>query len=268
MDRINIKNLEIFANHGLFPEENTLGQKFVISAELFTDLRGAGESDDLSLSLDYGGICGTIKSFVEDNTFKLVETVAERLAEKLLVENPRLQSIRLEIKKPWAPVAMHLDTVSVEIERSRHTAYIALGANIGDREANLRFAVDELGKSRGCRVLQVSNFINTAPYGYLEQDDFLNGCLELETLLTPSQLLKLLHKIEDKAGRVRKAHWGPRTLDLDIIFYDDAVVSDNTLRIPHAEMHKRDFVLIPLNEIAPNMLHPVLKKTVSELLEG
>ncbi|MCL2408682.1 MAG: dihydroneopterin aldolase, partial [Oscillospiraceae bacterium] len=158
MDKISIKNLEIFANHGLFPEENALGQKFVISAELFANLRGAGETDDLSLSLDYGGICGTIKSFVEGNTFKLIETVAERLAEKLLVGNPRLQSVRLEVKKPWAPVAMHLDTVSVEITRSRHTAYIAIGSNIGDREANLKFAVDALDKSRGCRVLKVSNF--------------------------------------------------------------------------------------------------------------
>ena len=265
-DRINIKNLEIFANHGVFPEENALGQKFVVSAVLFTELRRAGLSDELADSLDYGGICRLIKSFVQRHTFKLIETIAERLAEELLCECPALEKVRLEIKKPWAPVSEHLETVSVEIERGRHTAYIALGSNMGNKEGHLRFAVSELEKVRGCRVLRLSEFVGTAPYGYEQQGDFLNGCLKLETLMGPEELLELLQEIEQKAGRERSIKWGPRTLDLDIIFYDDLVLSDDTLRIPHVDMHKRDFVLIPLNEIAPNKLHPVYKKTVTELL--
>jgi len=266
MDRINIKNFEVFANHGVFPEENILGQKYIISAALFTDLRNAGKSDDLEKSFDYNRICRDIKGYIENNTFKLIETVAEGMAEKLLNENPALQKVWLEVKKPWAPVAVHLETVSVEIERGRHTAYIALGSNMGDREANLRVAVGELDKARGCRVTRVSGFINTAPFGYTEQDDFLNGCLELDTLLSERELLDLLHEIENQAGRVRGVRWGPRTLDLDIIFYDDIIISDAALRIPHIEMHKRDFVLRPLCEIAPDKLHPVLQKTVAELL--
>ena len=266
MDKINIKNFEVFANHGVFPEENVLGQKLIISAALFTDLRNAGRSDDLEKSFDYNQICRDIKSFTENNTFKLIETVAEGIAEKLLAENPALQKVWLEVKKPWAPVAVHLETVSVEIERGRHTAYIALGSNLGDREANMQFAVGELKKARGCNVARTSDFINTAPYGVKEQGEFLNGCLELETLLTANELLDLLHDIEDMAGRTRDVRWGPRTLDLDIIFYDDIVMSDDTLRIPHPDMHNREFVLKPLGEIAPNMLHPVYKKTVTELL--
>ena len=267
MDKINIRNLELFAKHGVYSEENALGQKFVVSAVLYMDLRSAGKSDELEESLDYGKACYIIKNFVEKNTFKLIEAVAENLAEKLLIENSALQGVKLEIKKPWAPVAMHLETVSVEIERCRHTAYITLGSNIGNREAYLRFAVDELEKARGCRVMRVSEFIDTSPHGDIEQDDFLNGCLVLETLLTPYELLDLLHEIENKAGRLRNERWGPRTLDLDIVFYDDIVISGDTLRIPHAEAHKREFVLIPLREVAPNMLHPTLKKTASELLE-
>jgi len=266
-DKISIKNLEVFAKHGVYPEENSLGQKFVVSADIFLDLRSAGKTDALEKTLDYGKVCHVMKNFAEKSVFKLIEAVAENLAEKLLMENPVIDKIRLEIKKPWAPVAMHLETVAVEIERGRHMAYIALGSNIGDREGHLQFAVSELKKAWGCRNLRVSGFINTAPYGYTQQDDFLNGCLALDTLLTPRELLELLQDIETKAGRERSQMWGPRTLDLDIIFYDDIVISGDTLRIPHTEAHKRDFVLMPLSEIAPNKIHPVFGKTVKELLD-
>ena len=120
---------------------------------------------------------------------------------------------------------------------------------------------------KGCRVEEVSSWIATAPYGVTEQDEFLNGCLKLRTLLTPEELLQVLHKIELDAGRERKIHWGPRTLDLDIIFYDDLIVETETLCIPHVEMHKREFVLRPLHEIAPYKHHPCNGKTVREMLE-
>ena len=267
MDKINIKNLEIFARHGILPEENTVSQKFIISASLYMDLREAGISDDLGKTLDYAEICDVIKRFFEDSSFCLIETAAEKLAEILLSENPQLRKIWLEVKKPWAPITIPVETVSVEIERSKHTAYIALGSNMGNKSAHLDFAVSELGKAEGCRVVSVSSYISTKPLGNIEQDDFLNGCLELETLLAPHELLKLLLNIEEKAGRVRDIRWGPRTLDLDIIFYDDLVISDDMLRIPHSQAHLRHFVLAPLCEIAPYLLHPVIHKTVAELLD-
>ena len=267
MDRINIKGLTIPAKHGVLAEEKEACQRFTVSASLFLDLSRAGASDDLTQTIDYGRICGVIKSFVADNSFNLIETIAERLAGKLLAENTQLQRIRLEVGKPDAPIDADFKTVSVEIERSRHTAYVALGSNIGDREAHLRFGLERLRKAQGCRIISTSSMINTAPHGYTEQDDFLNACVEIETFLTPHELLGLLQSIEKDAGRKRTARWRPRTLDLDIIFYDDAVMSDSRLRIPHAEMHKRDFVLKPLCEIAPYKLHPVLLKTASELLD-
>ena len=266
-DRINIKNLEIFARHGALPEENVLGQKFIISLSLSLSLREAGKTDNLEKTLDYSKLCNEIKAFVEDKPMKLIETVAEGLSSMLLVENPIISELWLEIKKPWAPIAMHLETVSVEIVRKRHRAFIALGSNMGEREKHLSMAVSELDGVYGCRVLQTSDFHNTPPYGVTDQADFLNACLELETLHTPQELLEILHRIEKKAGRVREQRWGPRTLDLDIIFYDDLILSETGLRIPHVDMQYRDFVLSPLNEIAPDVLHPLIRKSVAELLD-
>lgn len=266
MDKIRIKNLELFAKHGVFPEENALGQKFLVSADLYTDIRPAGLTDDLNVSIDYGMVCHKIKDFLEQHTFRLLETAAEKLAWSLLTEIAGLEKVTLEIQKPWAPVGLPLETVSVRITRGWHTAYIALGSNLGEKETYLRNAVESLNQADGCRVEEVSEFLVTEPYGYTEQDDFLNGCLCLRTLLTPEELLALLHKLEQEAERKREIRWGPRTLDLDIIFYDDLVMDSRDLQIPHGDMQNRDFVLRPLAQIAPYVRHPILKKTVGGML--
>ena len=266
MDKIHIKNLEVFAKHGVFPEENVLGQKFVISAVLYTSTREAGKTDDLTKSIHYGEVGQFITEFMKQNTFQLLEAVAERMAEELLLRTERLEKVCLEIKKPWAPVGLPLETVSVEIERGWHTAYIALGANLGDKEANLRLGVEALRATKGCQVLAVSDILVTEPYGGVEQDDFLNGAMKIRTLLTPHELLERLHEIEREAKRERVVRWGPRTLDLDILLYDDLILDEEELHIPHIEMYKRDFVLKPLCQIAPYVRHPVYNRTAAELL--
>lgn len=286
MDKIKIENLEVFARHGVFPEENKLGQKFLVSAVLYTDTRRAGKTDALSASTDYGEVCRFIDMFMREHTFSLIERAAECLAEELLIHIPGLEKVRLEVKKPWAPIGLPLETVSVEILRQWHRAYIALGSNMGDRKAYLDQAVKALdslplfpakggedsgkeGDRSSCTgaVERVSKYYETAPYGMTEQEDFLNACLSLRTLLTPEELLEELHRIEQEAGRERIIHWGPRTLDLDLIFYDDLILESDELCIPHVEMHKRRFVLEPLCEIAPYRRHPVYGKTVQEMLE-
>ena len=267
LDEIRIEDLEVFANHGVFPEENVLGQKFLVSAVLYTDTRKAGRTDARTASIHYGEVCAFIDRYLRENTFKLLERAAESLAEELLLNTQNLRKIRLEIKKPWAPVGLPLKTVSVSVEREWHDAVIALGSNMGDRKKYLDGAVEKLNAANGCRVKKVSDFIETPPYGVTDQADFLNGCLEMETLLYPHELLDELHRIEKEAGRERIVRWGPRTLDLDIIFYDNLILQDDDLCIPHVEMHKREFVLKPLCGIAPYKRHPITGKTVKEMLE-
>lgn len=266
-DQIKITDLEVFANHGVFPEENKLGQKFLVSAVLYTDTRKAGKTDDLTVSIHYGEVSAFITKYMKEHTYQLLERVAETLAEEMLKSISGLCKIDLEIKKPWAPVGLPLKTVSVKISREWHTTYIALGSNIGDSETYLNEAVEKIGQIPTCTVEKVSSYLVTEPYGVTDQPDFLNACLKMRTLLYPEELLKELNRIEKEAGRERIIHWGPRTLDLDILLYDDIVLEEDDLCIPHVEMHKRSFVLEPLAEIAPYKRHPVYGKTVREMLE-
>ncbi len=265
MDKIKIKDLEVYGHHGVYPEETALGQKFLLSAVLHVSVREAGQTDDLAKSINYGEVSHFAKEFMENHTYKLLEAVVERLARAILLKWPQIIRADLELKKPWAPIGLPLDTVSVEIERGWHTAYLALGSNMGDRRAHLEHAVRALEACEDCRVLKVSDFIETEPYGVTEQDAFLNGALALRTLKTPWELLEEIHRIEAEEGRVRTLRWGPRTLDLDILLYDGLVLDSEDLHIPHIEMHKRDFVLAPLAQIAPYLRHPILHKTVEEL---
>lgn len=153
-DKITIEDLEIFANHGVFPEENKLGQKFMVSAILYTNTLCAGRTDELAASIDYGAVSHFITSYMQKHTFKLLEAAAEHLAEEMLRSIAHLEAVTLEIKKPWAPVGLPLKTVSVKITRGWHTAYIALGSNLGDKKAYLDMAVEELDKTEGCQVLK------------------------------------------------------------------------------------------------------------------
>ncbi len=264
-DEIHIQNLEVFANHGVFQEETNLGQKFLFSLTMYTDTRKAGKSDCLEESIHYGEVSQFITDYTRKHTRKLIEAAAEDLATALLLHYPLLKGVTLELKKPWAPVGLPLETVSVKITRFWHRAYIALGSNLGDKKAYLDQAIKALKQHKECRVQKVSSYLVTEPYGGVEQDDFLNACLSLDTLLSPEELLDLLHEIEQAAHRERLIHWGPRTLDLDILLYDNEVLETEDLIIPHVEMHKRDFVLKPLAEIAPNKRHPILGKTIGEL---
>lgn len=267
MDKISIKRLEVFANHGVLKEERELGQKFCVSCNLYLDTRKAAKAESLEETVDYGKVCFRMTRFLTEHTYKLIETAAEELAKELLYSIPQVASLDLEIEKPWAPIGLPLETVSVSITRGWHVAYIALGSNLGDKEAYLKHGVKSMEESKDFRVREVSPFVVTKPYGKKDQDNFLNGCMKVETLLAPDELLDFLQGVERSVNRIRQGKWGPRTLDLDILFYDDIIMDADNLKIPHVDMQNRDFVLEPLRQIAPNYYHPVLHKTVNTLAD-
>lgn len=267
MDKIKIEDLEVYAYHGVYPEENEKGQHFYINAVLYTDTRKAGLEDKLELSTHYGEVCHYMKNHLTEHTFRLLEAVAETLAEGILLQFPLIHGLTLEIRKPEAPIGLPFSSVSVEIERGWNTCYIAFGSNLGEREQQIEQALGVLRRHPSIRAGKVSDIYTTSPYGGVEQPDFLNGVIEIDTLLPPRELLDFLHQVEAEAGRERTVHWGPRTLDLDIIFYGKEVYEDEALILPHPDMQNRDFVLRPMLQLAPGFRHPILKKTIKELWE-
>jgi len=251
----------------VYPEETKLGQRFIVDAALYTDTRPAGLGDDLSLSTDYGRVCKEIERFLTTQTYRLLEAAAEHLAEYLLLTFPMVVEVGLEIKKPSAPIPLPFDFVSVEVRRGWQQAVVACGSNLGDRGGYLRQAAEKIAGDKKCRLLSSADLIETKPYGNVEQDDFLNGAFLVETLYRPKELLAFLNRLEAEAGRERLVHWGPRTLDLDLIFYEDCVMRTEELTVPHPDMHNREFVLRPVAQLVPQWVHPVFGESVSRLLE-
>lgn len=265
---IRIEELEVFAHHGVFDFETEKGQNFYINSELMlTNTRESILSDDLNASVNYAEVCEFFTEYMKNNTCKLLERIAEQLCTELLNRYDLVESVILEIRKPEAPIGLPFGSVSVERKMSRHTAYLSLGSNMGDKKAFLDMAIDELSKENHTKLVKASNMLVTKAYGYTDQDDFLNMAAKIETYLSPSELLDFVHTIEQKADRKREIHWGPRTLDIDIVFYDRLVMDSDDLIIPHVDMQNREFVLKPMSEIAPNMRHPLISKTVTQMLD-
>lgn len=144
--------------------------------------------------------------------------------------------------------------------------YIALGSNLGDRAANLLRAVSLL-KQRGVKIIKISDFMETEPYGVTDQPLFLNAAAQVSTTLEPLPLLKVMLQVEQDMGRVRQRHWGERNIDLDLLLYGERQLHSEELTLPHPDMLNREFVLAPLAEIAPQLRHPTAHKTIRELLE-
>jgi len=265
MDKIIIEDLEIFANHGVMPEENIVGQKFIISAMLLLDLSIAGQTDDLYQSVNYAQICDDISVLMRSKTHLLLETCAEHIAKHILLNYTLVQSVSIKIEKPWAPIKQHLKTVSIEITRKRSTAYLSLGSNLGDKKANLDEALKHLAYD-DVIVNKVSSYHDTSPISDIKQDDYINCAAEVSTTMTAKELMVYILKIEAQLGRTRPAPINaPRIIDIDILFFGDEISSHNDIVLPHPRMHERLFVLVPLCEINPYLVHPLAKQRICDI---
>lgn len=266
MDEIRIDNLEVYGGHGVHSEEKRTGQPFFVNAVLYTDTRQAGETDELTHTTHYGEVCRLIHKLLREKNYDLLEAAAEHTAQQILLRFSRVSCLDLEIRKPRAPIGLPLESVSVKITRGWKKAYLGIGSNMGDKRKYMEEAVEKLKSHPLIRAVRVSEFVETKPYGGVEQEDFLNGAIELETLMPPLDLLHLLRRLEQEAGRERLVHWGPRTLDLDILFFQDFISDSKELTVPHPDLQNREFVLKPLSELCSYYVHPLYGKSIAVLL--
>lgn len=265
MEQILVQGLQVFGYHGVYEQEKEEGQTFLVNCVMDTSFASAIHSDDVGETVDYGTVCLFIKKYFEEKAYDLLEKVADELATSIMYAFPGIEKIQIQITKPNAPIPMEFKSVGVRVEKKWHKVALAIGSNMGDKEKYLTDAMETLIANPDIRNVIVSDYIETEPYGYVEQDKFLNGAVTIETLLSAEDLLIFLHEIEAKAERKREIHWGPRTLDLDILLYDDVCMHTKELTIPHIDMCNRMFVLEPLMQIAPGLVHPVRRRTIYDL---
>jgi 2-amino-4-hydroxy-6-hydroxymethyldihydropteridine diphosphokinase len=151
---------------------------------------------------------------------------------------------------------------------NRHSAYIGIGSNLGDKRENFRKAADLINSNSKCRIIKASSIYETKPFGFEHSSNFLNAVMKIETEYSLQDLFNFLKDIEKKLGRKKTDKWEAREIDLDILFYDDIVFTDEVLTIPHKGIIERDFVLIPLKEIEPDLIHPELKEKIADISTG
>ena len=264
-DFIKVTNMKVFAYHGVLEEEKKNGQDFYLNAKVYVDMRMAGLTDELERSVNYNSICTFLAEVFKERVFDTIEAAAEHTVQEIIVNFPSVQAVELEVRKPHAPLDYVPEDISVTIYREWHTVYLSIGSNMGDSLGHVNEAVIRMKDPYAIRHIRYSDLYITKPYGPVKQNDFLNGCLEIETYMDPEELVNFIHIIEDEFERDRSIRWGPRPVDIDIVFYDDWIYNSKTLTIPHADMENRMFVLEPLAELCPSRRHPVWGKTVAQL---
>jgi len=257
MDRIEINGLRVMTLVGVLPHEREAQQPLQVDLSLEVDLADAGYSDELADTAHYGLVAERAAAVMRESKDLLLERLAHRIAEEALLVD-RVEAVEVTLTKLRPPIPEDLDTTAVRIRRDRkqlnvpvrqqHTAIVALGSNLGDRIGFLKFGIEQLGP-----VVRHSRVYETEPVGGPDQQGaYLNMVAVVETPLDPFAFIRRCQRIEAMAGRQRVVHWGPRTLDIDLLFYDDANISTDELLVPHPRIAQRRFVLHPLSDVAPD----------------
>ena len=251
MDKIVLTGLHFYGYHGCLPEEKRHGQPFHIDLVLETDLERAGQTDDLTQTVDYSAVYGVVKAVVEGPSYDLIERVGQVIADRILAQFPLVQALTVTVHKPQAPIG---GLPSSWKGGAMAKFYLSIGANLGDRMATLRQAVRLLADTPGVTVTAVSPFYETPPWGKTDQPAFINGAVAVETEGSGQELLDACLAIERRLGRVRHEKWGARTIDIDLVYSPDEACQTETLTLPHPYVTQRAFVLVPLRDLAPDLI--------------
>ncbi|TAP28828.1 MULTISPECIES: 2-amino-4-hydroxy-6-hydroxymethyldihydropteridine diphosphokinase [Micrococcaceae] len=253
MDRISIYGISATGYHGVFDHEKRDGQKFIIDVVLHVDITRAAASDNVLDTVHYGEVSELVVEQIQAGPWDLIEKLGSEIAEAILAAYLSVLEIDVVVHKPQAPIPVPFTDVTISLTRTqkRHTAIIALGANLGDPQATLAAAVKDLAQE--LEILRCSPLAITKPVGGPpDQPDYTNQVIQVRTTLSAHQLLDLCQSIEAKHHRTREVRWEARTLDLDLITYDHLRLSDERLTLPHPRAAIRGFVLAPWSWMDPD----------------
>jgi len=268
-DHIVLTGLKISCIIGIFEWERKQKQDVIIDLKFPCDARKAARRDDITAAVDYKKIAKAVIAFVESSQYQLVETLAERLAQ-LLIDGFDLAEIELSVSKPAA--IRGSQNVGIQIHRTAGSAptglftFLSLGSNIHARQ-NLQYFLGKLDEKYS--LAGISHVYETSPVGYTKQSPFWNMVIAATTDERPESIRKWAAALERKAGRVKQGKtFGPRTLDVDLILWKNMVQKSRNHVLPHPDIETKAFVLFPLLEISPNLVHPESHKTLIEIAAG
>lgn len=283
MFEIIIKNLRLFGYHGVNDDEKIKGQEFLFNINIFLDKDVIDEkmflkSDNIKNTVNYSEVISIIKDINSNQRFNLLEALVRTIAKKILFFSPLIKKVIVRVDKTSPPIVEKIESAGVRTEVCKETiknekkmkrVFLSLGSNMGDREKNLRDAVKEIGKNKRIEIINISSIYETEPMYLKKQDWFYNIAIEVivESGFDPFEMLGYLKSIEYSMGRsgdYKKN--GPRIIDIDILYFDSVEITSEFLIIPHPEIAVRKFVLMPLNELEPELL--VRGEKTSNLLKS
>lgn len=283
MFKILIKNLNLFGYHGVREEEKRNGQNFRFNVEVSLNKDNLVKNDCMEDTLNYSEMINIIKDINNQNRFNLLETLSKTIAGRIMDMSPMIGKVKVRVEKTAPPIKENLGSVGVEYVLDRKSAegaeeskpgkskidvFMSLGSNMGKREDNLRRAVDLIGKSTDIDILKVSSIYETEPMYVKDQDFFYNIVLlaKVNEEVNPFKILGFLKGIEFSLGGKRDKRYGPRVIDIDLLYYGGVSIESDFLTIPHPKIAERKFVLVPLGEIAPEfkIKGKSIKKVIDE----
>jgi len=271
MFRILIKDLNLFGYHGVKESEKKDGQNFRFNIEILINKGSFLNDDSIENTVNYSEVIRLVKKINSSNKFNLLETFSQMVAEDIMKMSPLVEKVTVKIEKTSPPIKENLESVGVEYILDRKSieseekgkiknvevdVYMSLGSNIGNRENNLRKAVDLIGRSPYVNILKVSSIYETEPMYFKDQNYFYNIVLHARVCgeLTPFEMIGFLKGIEYSFGRKRsEKRYGPRIIDIDLLYYGEMVIESDFFTVPHPGIEGRKFVLVPLSEIAPEL---------------